>query len=158
MIAAAALPLSIVLVALSSGCRPRTDVSTESRRSVRPPCARLVDSALVASRQKLVSGVVPRSRESLDFLERRYFLEFEVTNPATRGVMHAPTTDAGTAPIVQFVVDRTGAVDTATVKVIWSRGRDISRTAAVTAVRHWRFGPALIANCRVAQLVEVPLP
>ena len=147
-----------VLTLWLAGCRSRSDVSAEATDSLRTRCARLVDSAIVASRSTLKHAVAEAANErSAQESSRRYFFEFEVTRGATSTSVQRASA-SGTQPIVQFVVDSTGVVDTATVKVVTSRGREVTQDAAVAGVRDWRFRPAQITECAVAQLVQAPLP
>jgi TonB family protein len=153
----APLILAVLTVSLAS-CRSRSDVSAEDADSPHPRCARLVDSAILASRSKLQHAVAEAASErSARESPRRYLFEFEVTTgAASTSVQRASA--SGTEPIVQFVVDSAGVVDTTTVQIVTSRGGEPSQGVAVAAVRDWRFSPAQIAGCAVAQLVQVPLP
>ena len=153
----APLILAVLTVSLAS-CRSRSDVSAEATDSPYPRCARLVDSAIVASRSKLQHAVAEAANErGVRESPRRYFFEFEVTTGATSTSVQRASA-SGTEPIVQFVVDSAGVVDTATVEIVTIRGRELSQRAAIAAVRDWRFRPAQIAGCAVTQLVQVPLP
>jgi len=57
--------------------------------------------------------------------------------------------------IVQYVVDSTGHADTATFRVLSATHRDFARSVKNT-LPMMRFHPAIMANKRVAQLVEQP--
>lgn len=58
--------------------------------------------------------------------------------------------------LVQFVVDSAGVPVPRTYKVLKARDRELAE-AGRRVVATWRFRPARIAHCSVAQLVQTPL-
>jgi TonB family protein len=62
----------------------------------------------------------------------------------------------GVTVLVQFVVDTMGRPDTATFSVIRSFDPPLA-AAARRAVKRWRYTPALLASCKVPQLVQTPV-
>lgn len=58
--------------------------------------------------------------------------------------------------LVQFVVDSAGVPDPRTYKILRARDRELAE-AGRRVVATWRFRPARIAACSVAQLVQTPL-
>jgi hypothetical protein len=60
------------------------------------------------------------------------------------------------AALVQFVVDSAGVPVPRTYKILRARDRELAE-AGRRVVATWRFRPARIATCAVAQLVQTPL-
>jgi len=58
--------------------------------------------------------------------------------------------------LVQFVVDSAGVPVPRTYKILRARDRDLAE-AGRRVVATWRFRPARIGSCSVAQLVQTPL-
>jgi hypothetical protein len=93
--------------------------------------------------------------------EHPYF-DFQVDRPAelVEGSARSPrpvTPERGRAVeerlIIQFVVDTLGVGDTASIRVLRSADADLE-LAARRAFVEWRYRPALVANCKVPQLVQ----
>ena len=56
--------------------------------------------------------------------------------------------------VVAFVVDSLGAPQAVTLKILKSPSREAS-VAVSAAITTWKFSPAMLAGCRVPQLVMV---
>jgi hypothetical protein len=150
--------VGISYATLSGVARVRLDHPIERSRS----CATIVDSALTARRAHLQSAVstvgipgTPKTRPPRD-----YFFDFEVTTPAQQRDRDSlpAATGRSAGPIVQFVVDSVGVVDTTTVAIVAEHGRPLIKAAVIATLRERRFFPARIGTCPVAQLLQVTLP
>ncbi len=97
----------------------------------------------------------------------RPYFEFQVTQPArylgdtlTRP---RPATDRFAASasnsaafIVQFVVDSTGRPDARSMKVLRAPSA-VAADSVRAGFTAWRFSPAVVGGCRVAQLVQTSI-
>jgi len=58
--------------------------------------------------------------------------------------------------VVQFVVDTMGRPDSASFRVLLNSDQALA-DAGRRVMQRWRYTPALLARCKVPQLVQVPL-
>jgi hypothetical protein len=93
------------------------------------------------------------------------FFEFQVTVPAVylpdstlspRPTARRAASVQEEAALVQFVVDTLGRPDIASLKVLLARDRVLAAEARSVLPR-WRFRPARLGGCVVAQIVQTPL-
>ena len=94
------------------------------------------------------------------------YFDFQVEKPALyigKDTAHIkPTEQRVSQPfppdfaLAQFVVDSLGVPVPVTLKML-VQPTALSRDAVMSALTEWRYQPAQVAGCRVAQLVQTPL-
>lgn len=96
--------------------------------------------------------------------ENTYF-DFQVDRPAVlipdstvspRPFHARPGQGEAETVVVQFVVDTMGRPDSASFKVLINSDPALAE-AGRRVMQRWRYTPALLARCKVPQLVQVPL-
>lgn len=118
----------------------------------------LVALALTATRGAHAQGCVPPERPYFDFQVQQpaRFVGDTTYHPRPAANPFASRTTDSLAFIVQFVVDTTGRADPRTLRAL-----RVPSQAAMDSVRamvaKWVFTPAVLAGCRVPQLLQTSI-
>jgi len=84
------------------------------------------------------------------------FISADTTRPVPQGLGGRADMAAPTFALVQFIVDTTGHPVVRSLRVL-KRPAELDTGAVRTALARWRYTPAIVHGCRVAQLVQTPL-
>ena len=130
--------------------QPTRSASSHTMLATQDSCGAIVDSALYVARERIAGSDSIRAASV-----RQYFYEHEVTKRAAiarRGAM--PARADRSAAVVQFVVGPAGTVDTSTVRIVDPQQSGVRQAEVVAQIGRWRFQPAAVRECPVAQLVQ----